>query len=167
MPNLTKFILSVQVISGEKLDIKTSSILFFNHCLSFFYKQIQFYCLHVSMLLQLEKRTTTHSSILAWRISMDRGAWQATVDGVEKSLTRLSDQHSSDSQSRANLHCLIPCGNVWKCVLPSQSEDLLFLFSPNIIWLMRANLQPTYSPPQSPLPLLSSPLFLMECVSAQ
>ena len=26
----------------------------------------------------------THSSILAWRIPMDRGAWQATVHGVAK-----------------------------------------------------------------------------------
>ena len=33
----------------------------------------------------------THSSILAWRITMDRGAWQATVYGVTKSQTRLSD----------------------------------------------------------------------------
>ena len=24
----------------------------------------------------------THSSILAWRIPVDRGAWQATVDGA-------------------------------------------------------------------------------------
>ena len=29
-------------------------------------------------------------SNLAWRISMDRGAWQAT-HGIEKSLTQLSD----------------------------------------------------------------------------
>ena len=27
----------------------------------------------------------THSSILAWRIPVDRGAWWATVDGVTKS----------------------------------------------------------------------------------
>ena len=27
---------------------------------------------------------TTRSSILAWRIPMDRGAWQATVHGVAK-----------------------------------------------------------------------------------
>ena len=33
----------------------------------------------------------THSSILAWRIPMDRGASQATVYGVTKSRTRLSD----------------------------------------------------------------------------
>ena len=31
----------------------------------------------------------THSSILAWRIPMDRGAWQATDHGVSKSQTRL------------------------------------------------------------------------------
>ena len=30
----------------------------------------------------LEKGMATHSSILAWRISMDRGAWQAVVHGV-------------------------------------------------------------------------------------
>ena len=32
----------------------------------------------------------THSSILAWRIPMDRGAWQATVHGVTKSQTQLN-----------------------------------------------------------------------------
>ena len=32
-----------------------------------------------------EKGMATHSSILAWRIPMDRGAWQATVYGVTKS----------------------------------------------------------------------------------
>jgi len=32
-----------------------------------------------------------HSSILAWRIPIDRGAWQATVHGVTKNWTRLSD----------------------------------------------------------------------------
>ena len=30
----------------------------------------------------LEEGIVTHSSILAWRISMDRGAHQATVHGV-------------------------------------------------------------------------------------
>ena len=33
----------------------------------------------------------TRSNILAWRISMDRGAWRATVQGVTKSQTGLSD----------------------------------------------------------------------------
>ena len=35
----------------------------------------------------LEEGTATHSSILAWRIPIDRGAWQATVHGVTKSQT--------------------------------------------------------------------------------
>ena len=37
----------------------------------------------------LEKKMASHSSILAWRIPMDRGAWRATVHGVAKSQTRL------------------------------------------------------------------------------
>ena len=44
----------------------------------------------------LEECLATHSSILAWRISMDRGACQATVHGVaESDLTELlgSTQH--------------------------------------------------------------------------
>ena len=39
----------------------------------------------------LEKGTATHSSILVWRISMDRGDWQATVHGVAESQTQLSE----------------------------------------------------------------------------
>ena len=39
----------------------------------------------------LEKGMATHSSILAWRIPMDREAWWATVCGVEKNHIRLSD----------------------------------------------------------------------------
>ena len=35
----------------------------------------------------LEEDMATHSSILAWRIATDRGAWQATVHGVTKSQT--------------------------------------------------------------------------------
>ena len=32
----------------------------------------------------LEEEMATHSSILAWRIPMDRGAWQAIVHGVQR-----------------------------------------------------------------------------------
>ena len=39
----------------------------------------------------LEGGMATLSSILAWRIPMDRGAWQAAVHGVAKSWTGLSD----------------------------------------------------------------------------
>ena len=39
----------------------------------------------------LEEGMATHTSILAWRTPMDRGAWQVTIHGVTKSQTRLSD----------------------------------------------------------------------------
>ena len=38
----------------------------------------------------LEESIATHSSVLAWRIPMDGGAW-AIVHGVTKSPTQLSD----------------------------------------------------------------------------
>ena len=38
----------------------------------------------------LEDGKTIHSSILAWRIPMDRRAWWATVQGVAKSQTPLN-----------------------------------------------------------------------------
>jgi len=37
----------------------------------------------------LEEGMATYSGILAWRIPMDRGAWQATMHGVTQSQTRL------------------------------------------------------------------------------
>ena len=37
----------------------------------------------------LEEGMVTHFSILTWRISMDRGAWRATVHEVTKSQTQL------------------------------------------------------------------------------
>ena len=39
----------------------------------------------------LEKGMATHSSIVAWRIPKDRGAWRDTVHGVAKSPTRLTN----------------------------------------------------------------------------
>ena len=38
----------------------------------------------------LEKGMATHSSILSWRLPMDRGAWWIAVHDVAKSQTQLS-----------------------------------------------------------------------------
>ena len=57
----------------------------------------------------LEEDMATHSSILAWRIPMDRGAWWAAVHGVTKTQTGLSDYahtkyKTSFFQSGASVH---------------------------------------------------------------
>ena len=39
----------------------------------------------------LKEGIATYSSMLAWRIPMDRGAWWAVVHGVARSRTRLND----------------------------------------------------------------------------
>ena len=35
----------------------------------------------------LEEGMATHSSMLAWSIPMDRGAWKATIQGIAKNWT--------------------------------------------------------------------------------
>ena len=40
----------------------------------------------------LEEIMATHSSILAWRIAMDKGSWQPAVHGVTKSWTWLGNE---------------------------------------------------------------------------
>ena len=44
----------------------------------------------------LEECMVTHSSILAWRIPMDRGAWRATVHGVARVKHDWATKHSTD-----------------------------------------------------------------------
>ena len=39
----------------------------------------------------LEEAMAIHSRILAWRIPLDRGSWQATAHEVAKSKTQLSN----------------------------------------------------------------------------
>ena len=51
----------------------------------------------------LEEGIATHFGILAWRISMDRGAWWATVQGCRKesdTTERLSTTHKIQSKEK-------------------------------------------------------------------
>ena len=54
-------------------------------------------CLPLGWEDPLEKEITTCSSSLAWEISMDRGAWQATVHGVAKESE--TNEHNSDNKT--------------------------------------------------------------------
>ena len=42
----------------------------------------------------LEEGMAAHSSLLAWRILMDRGAWWATVHRVTKTQTKQATEHA-------------------------------------------------------------------------
>ena len=64
---------------------------------------------------------TTHSSILAWRNPVDRGAWRTAVHGVAKSRTWLSDwacMHAQDSKA---------FGRKWK-----QYSDIFSIHFPHL-----------------------------------
>ena len=56
----------------------------------------------------LEEGMATHSNILARRIPMDSGAWQATVRGVTKNQTRLSNEAQYTEQG-SGLAVSFPC----------------------------------------------------------
>ena len=54
----------------------------------------------------LEKGMATHSSILAWRIPLDREAWWATVHRVTKNWTPLATKHKIAYPKGKDLHFL-------------------------------------------------------------
>ena len=55
----------------------------------------------------LEEGMTNHSSIPAWRIPMDRGAWEATVHRVAKSQTGLSKEAQHSTQDPITIFLIV------------------------------------------------------------
>ena len=53
----------------------------------------------------LKEGMATHSSILAWRIRMDRGAWWATAHGVAESWIQLSIAQHNTKSEYLNIFC--------------------------------------------------------------
>ena len=83
----------------------------------------------------LEKGMATHSSILAWRIPMDRGAWWATVHGVTMNWAWLSEvQHSTwDNIKKGNPHITgIPKGEEREKGIENIFEEITAESFPNL-----------------------------------
>ena len=75
----------------------------------------------------LEEDMATHSSIRAWRNPMDRWAWQATVHGVAKSRTQLSDS----AHHTPGIECLL----MWNIVNLLYFSYILTVFPALYIYL--------------------------------
>ena len=94
----------------------------------------------------LEEVMATHSSVLDWRIPMDRGAWQGTVHGVPKSWTWLRDwaPHTEEISDRGKIMrssnlCVNILNKQWQLGKQSVSEERLLVdpwvgFMPNRYW---------------------------------
>ena len=82
----------------------------------------------------LEEGMATHSSILAWRISMDRGAWQATGCGVAKSQIQLSDKvHNKHTQVMKR--CIFSF--IFTIILKNNRHHLYFYFHGEVqLWFL-------------------------------
>ena len=72
----------------------------------------------------LEKEMATHSSILAWKNPMDRGAWQAAVHGVTKSWTQLSTHMQLQASSIT-----------WQEAIRTHHHSMMFLLPKSITWI--------------------------------
>ena len=106
----------------------------------------------------LEEEVAAHSSILAWGIPKDRGAWLAAVHWVTNSLTRLSEHalkhthplvlnfppthscHHSRLSQNIGLNSLCytapSCANVHVSLLPAQFVHFLIKVIPLVSFLV-------------------------------
>jgi len=99
-----------------------------------------------------------HSSVLVWRISMDRGAWPATVHGVAKSRTRLKrlSTHAQTVACQAPLSmgffffffCLwdfpgkntgVSCHSLLQGIFPTQGSNSVSCIGRQILYHCAAN----------------------------
>ena len=71
----------------------------------------------------------THSSILAWEICMDRGAWRATVHRVIQSGASLKGHLFSIFLSYNNYHCIKPLSETEICTYIKSVYFTVVLFN--------------------------------------
>ena len=89
----------------------------------------------------LKEGMVTHSSILAWTIPMDKGAWCATVHRISKSQTQLKWL-----TLHANPLCVLLSVISWKVIfpVPSWSRCWLYCFWEIKYWCFQIKSQINY-----------------------
>ena len=85
----------------------------------------------------LEKEMATHSSILAWRIPMDRGAWWATVQRVRHVWVTKQKYIKWTNRFQINIHkistiwfyfkCMYACQKIWSYNSKNDSKGSLLI----------------------------------------
>ena len=86
----------------------------------------------------LEKEMVTHSSILVWRIPMDRGAWQAAVHGVAHLTFFVMENCFIPAFRRNSVFAdtiFKKCGSVTKMGIITGSNSEIFQYSILLVFL--------------------------------
>ena len=81
----------------------------------------------------LEEEMATYSSILAWKIPMDRGAWQTTVCGVAKIKFFIDSHHNVKRKDKYQTHRINVGNTVFKEHKNTNSKRYVHFFFFNFI----------------------------------
>ena len=118
----------------------------------------------------LVESMATHSSILAWRIPMDRGSWWATIHGVAKKVSDTTEWPSTSTYTHTTcmdviymyiiyrevcFHYIPKFYFTWELKFSFESESLCFQ-RPLLCWkqkkaqghFLKTQAQPNNSPPR-------------------
>ena len=100
----------------------------------------------------LEEGMAIHSSILAWKNPMDRGAWQATLHGIAKSWTRLKLLCTQDNSNWPPVLWDLPL--IWSRFSEPPSSLRLILTKPSFSLFHKVSDTFLPLPPPSPFILI-------------
>ena len=82
----------------------------------------------------LEEEMATYSSFLAWKILMDRGAWQTTVCGVANIKFFLDSRHNVKRKDKYQKNCINVRNTAFKERKNTNSKRYIHFYVHHSIW---------------------------------